>query len=327
MPSADVTSVRDISRRGFTDHEHLGNTKLIHMNGRVYDPLLARFVSADPFIDGITNTQGWNRYSYVGNNPLSYTDPSGYAGVPRSPDDPPEGTPDNPLSCTGWGFSLYCDPAQHVDNVRRNDRGPTALTFEQVLELLERRFLQQAGTKNFSPQLGEAGGEDFGSSNDAIAEDLKRGSAAHGFDDWKVIAPFLLWFDIEDYAIRHAPQQSQEALRAVNYLLGAKSLGRDVIRGGPIVIGKLNDLRRLSPGEKSLLSRLPNRGSPKANWAQNSGVLRQEMGHGRPIRDASVDRSGALINDTGFLRAERNLLRTQGWTYDPTTTMWYPPGY
>lgn len=74
-----------------------------------------------------------------------------------------------------------------------------------------------------------------------------------------------------------------------------------------------------------MLSRLPNRGSPQANWHQNSGVLRQEMGRGLPIRDASVDSAGSLINNTGFLRAERNLLQSRGWTYNPSTTMWHPP--
>ena len=48
------------------------------MNGRVYDPLLGRFLSADPFIQDPMDTQGLNRYSYVKNNPLAYTDPSGF---------------------------------------------------------------------------------------------------------------------------------------------------------------------------------------------------------------------------------------------------------
>ncbi len=64
--------------RGFTAHEHLDSVGLIHMNGRVYDPTLGRFLSADPFVPDPTATQAFNRYSYVGNNPLSYTDPSGF---------------------------------------------------------------------------------------------------------------------------------------------------------------------------------------------------------------------------------------------------------
>ncbi len=36
--------------RGFTGHEQLDEVGLIHMNGRVYDPKLGRFLQADPFV-------------------------------------------------------------------------------------------------------------------------------------------------------------------------------------------------------------------------------------------------------------------------------------
>ncbi|MEJ6477041.1 RHS repeat-associated core domain-containing protein, partial [Pseudoalteromonas piscicida] len=65
-------------RQGFTGHEMLNNLNVIHMNGRIYDPTLGRFLQADPHIQAPTNSQSYNRYSYVLNNPLSYTDPSGY---------------------------------------------------------------------------------------------------------------------------------------------------------------------------------------------------------------------------------------------------------
>nr|WP_243748865.1 T6SS effector amidase Tae4 family protein [Pseudomaricurvus alcaniphilus] len=64
--------------RGFTGHEMLDQVGLIHMNGRIYDAKLGRFWQADPFVDGKFNTQGYNRYSYGKNNPLSGIDPSGY---------------------------------------------------------------------------------------------------------------------------------------------------------------------------------------------------------------------------------------------------------
>ncbi|MCC7548224.1 MAG: RHS repeat-associated core domain-containing protein, partial [Burkholderiales bacterium] len=65
--------------RGFTGHEHLVEVGLIHMNGRVYDPLTGRFLAADPLIQDPYDAQSYNRYSYVRNNPLSFTDPSGYS--------------------------------------------------------------------------------------------------------------------------------------------------------------------------------------------------------------------------------------------------------
>jgi hypothetical protein len=48
------------------------------MNGRVYDYRLGRFLSVDPIISNPANSQSINPYSYIGNNPLSGTDPTGY---------------------------------------------------------------------------------------------------------------------------------------------------------------------------------------------------------------------------------------------------------
>ncbi|TFW09524.1 hypothetical protein E4K72_05625 [Oxalobacteraceae bacterium OM1] len=70
-----------VDNRGFTGHEMLDQLDLVHMNGRVYDPLTARFMSADPFVQDPTNGQSYNRYAYVWNNPTNYTDPTGYEAV------------------------------------------------------------------------------------------------------------------------------------------------------------------------------------------------------------------------------------------------------
>jgi RHS repeat-associated protein len=78
---SDVTDslVGRTTDRGFTEHEHLDEMGVVHMNGRIYDPLVARFMSADPFIQAPSMLQSYNRYAYVMNNPLNLTDPSGYS--------------------------------------------------------------------------------------------------------------------------------------------------------------------------------------------------------------------------------------------------------
>ncbi|MEQ5777158.1 RHS repeat-associated core domain-containing protein [Thalassospira sp. NFXS8] len=65
--------------RGFTGHEHLDAVGIIHMNGRIYDPELGRMLSPDPNVPDPTVTQSFNRYAYVHDNPLSYTDPTGFS--------------------------------------------------------------------------------------------------------------------------------------------------------------------------------------------------------------------------------------------------------
>lgn len=63
--------------RGFTGHEHLEWHGLINMNARLYDPILGRFVSPDPYVQAPFNTQNFNRFTYALNNPLLYYDEDG----------------------------------------------------------------------------------------------------------------------------------------------------------------------------------------------------------------------------------------------------------
>jgi RHS repeat-associated protein len=72
-----TTPVSHITGRGYTMHEHLDRFALINMNGRVYDPQIARFLSPDPQLQAPGYWLNYNRYGYCYNNPLIYTDPSG----------------------------------------------------------------------------------------------------------------------------------------------------------------------------------------------------------------------------------------------------------
>ena len=59
------------TERGFTEHEHLEEFNLVHMNGRVFDPVISRFTSADPVTQAPGNMQSYNRYGYAFGAPIS----------------------------------------------------------------------------------------------------------------------------------------------------------------------------------------------------------------------------------------------------------------
>ena len=67
------------NEHGFGGHEHIDLFDLINMDGRIYNPIIGRFLSPDPFIQSPDLTQSLNRYAYCINNPLSLIDPSGYS--------------------------------------------------------------------------------------------------------------------------------------------------------------------------------------------------------------------------------------------------------
>jgi RHS repeat-associated protein len=107
---ADKAAITRSTRKGYTGHEQLDNLNLVHMNGRVYDPTIARFLSADPIVQDPYHSQAFNRYSYVWNNPLNATDPTGF------------------VSCTGSRLQFdYCSDGMGnvtaVDNQRLEDKG------------------------------------------------------------------------------------------------------------------------------------------------------------------------------------------------------------
>ena len=87
MSTLDLfNSNAQITNRGYTNHEQVDSMGLIHMNGRMYDSILARFISADPVVQAPLDMQSYNRYSYVRNNPLAYTDPTGYSWLSKELD-------------------------------------------------------------------------------------------------------------------------------------------------------------------------------------------------------------------------------------------------
>ncbi|WP_353411421.1 RHS repeat-associated core domain-containing protein, partial [Pseudoteredinibacter isoporae] len=103
--------------RGYTGHEHLSGVDIIHMNGRVYSAELGKMMSPDPVTAEPDNGRNYNRYAYVYNNPLTYTDPSGYVVCPRGGD----GTLNCPLVHSDISGISIVDPnsffGQHLTSI------------------------------------------------------------------------------------------------------------------------------------------------------------------------------------------------------------------
>jgi hypothetical protein len=90
---------------------------------------------------------------------------------------------------------------------------------------------------------------------------------------------------------------------------------------GGLVIGRGADLSRpFALAENEARLSWTATATAQSEWKINSGLLRQEMGKGVPIRDASPGNVGGM-----YLNAERNLLESRGWLYNSSTGYWKPP--
>jgi RHS repeat-associated protein len=75
-PPAAFTSSK--VKQGLTAHDEEDEFGLVNMKGRLFDPRLGRFLNTDPVIANVFDGQALNAFSYVGNNPLTFTDPTGF---------------------------------------------------------------------------------------------------------------------------------------------------------------------------------------------------------------------------------------------------------
>lgn len=111
--STQEATMASITRHEFTGQEGLDNSGLwlVNMNGRIYNPSGATFYSPDPYIQDPTNTQNYDRYSYVFNNPLTYIDPSGFDCTPVYVD---SGAPPVAYKCDGVTVTAPPHPTPDV---------------------------------------------------------------------------------------------------------------------------------------------------------------------------------------------------------------------
>jgi RHS repeat-associated protein len=149
-----------------------------------------------------------------------------------------------------------------------------------------------------------------------------------GFDGAGVLSALVDGYNGQGEGFASSAYQDATEIIPVGKIGGFASKAYSGIRGvkgtksaNRLVIGRGGDLAKpgaLKPGEKKLS--WPPTGTVKSEWKTNSGLLRQEMGKGKPIRDASPDNNKGM-----YLNAERNLLKDRGWSFDSKTNYWTPP--
>jgi RHS repeat-associated protein len=231
----EKTAINASTHRGYTGHEQLDNLNLVHMKGRVYDPVIARFMSADPIIQSPFRSQSFNRYSYVWNNPLNSTDPTGLTcsplGVRIKQED----------GCTGAWATVASAPSvkengQSVD--RAHGVQPTSdaanNSAEENLSAFEKTFVEMLSKEHFRKALLE-----HLDARRRLIETLDPASRAEGFRDRHAHAreakveielrrldrEFFGYFEFPGYGIEPGPVEEFLGLGGI-----VRSLARDAAR-------------------------------------------------------------------------------------------------
>ena len=184
------SSGSDPTNRLYTGQRFDDPVDLYFYNARYYDQNIGRFISADSIVSNPTSSQGWNRYSYVQNNPLKYTDPSGnaLAGIVAVP----------AICATGWGCAVLIiagiviiaaaaadDPGENVDD---------------ALDALDALKELAGGGTAQPPGPGNGGPEREKNTRDILAELFDQ---RWGGDDKAIRATFRIVGKVADFIGQH----------------------------------------------------------------------------------------------------------------------------
>jgi RHS repeat-associated protein len=315
---------------GFID----GNTDptgLTHLGARDYDPTIGRFISTDPILE-VDAPQQWAGYSYASNNPTSLTDPTGLDDTDSGPEAKSDGGGDfsggpfgdnaGDISTGGGGSTADAE----VNEALQLEQQATARANEAKQEQLNNKRMA-AKDPVYGADLAESTAE--AQAKAAEARTARQNSIQRQIDEHT--DPTEPVVEPEPGPTKGPSKPSTATKPSTASEPDAAKTGKPTVasimdEGRTAVIGRMKDIKQVGPNEFRLADLLPDQGSPKANWRQNFGVLRQVMGRGQPIRDASVGSDGRLVPyPQSFLNAERNELTNRGWTYNPRTTLWTPP--
>ncbi|MEM6295413.1 MAG: RHS repeat-associated core domain-containing protein [Myxococcota bacterium] len=239
---------------GFTGHRKQEGFGLIDMGGRFYDPYVGRFASPDPFVTAPASSQGYDPFSYVRNDPLTYTDPSGYVPIPGySGDWTNEGVVDGV-----WWFS--CDDC--------GDVGVVGISADSIIERAQgdRSYLLELAEDSELIGPVERENREVRAANDAWSH---QASASPGRESSlaEEIA-YEIGYDLSPLAQLHDFHEADEAADALIDDPGwGTGLNATLAAGGfvPIVGGPLKVLGRHADEALDLSGKLAKRARKAVN--------------------------------------------------------------
>ena len=273
------------------------------MQSRYYNARTARFLSEDTASGKYTDPLSLNKYTYCHNQPVTGYDPDGHflhilggallGGVIG-------------VGATTYDIASQVASGKGLTDIDWKEVGASAaigLGLGMGAKALSNSKIGQkinSASESVGKKLNSAG-EKIGEKLSSGLESLKETGSALATDNGGFASDELMF-----------------GKRLTNKLHGdnqTRTIPQQLTREGKTpTIGKMKDLNALgavSDSEFKVADYLPDKESPKANWKQNSGILRSVMNEGAPIKDTSM----FPMKNAGFLGAERNLLRNQGWKY------------
>ena len=273
-------------------------TGLHQMRARWYSSHLRRFLSEDPAGFG----GGENFYAYAGGNPIGSIDPSGLR--PTAADY----TRCSPLFGGMGDVRTSSIDAYSGGGGRSDVIGHVASVVFHTLPGVGTALSMAEFNSGRDVFTGDRVSQGAAATNAVLGAVMFAGTAANGTKA------------VGQVAARSAAKTAGAAERG----------GLNLFRAGPDGLATREAATGWRTGDRML--NLPNQGSAQANWAQNAGRLRQEMRAGEPIYDSYRDAATGLQIPAGttptsggrFLNAERKLLESRGWQYNPSTGAYHP---
>jgi RHS repeat-associated protein len=297
---------------GFGGKEGQELTGLLDFGARQYDAVLGRWTGADPLAE---MEYSLTMYRYAFNDPINFTDPT---GLWEGPDDPED------YDYVGEETFAYKERLKEV-NILGYRMG--------MQDRMEFRNKYGYPMDHYTDGRPDYQVQNYLSAYKAIHDQppielyyIEAVSFLTGAGETIELAQISVALAKSAYKYA-AKKVALQLAKGAAKKMAVKAAAKGGTEGGLNLFKFGKPTTTTAEGWKTgdRMLKMFDQGSPKLNWKQNSGFLRREMRSGNPIFDSYRYPNGQQIPTGGFLNAERKLLESRGWIYNPSTGAYHLP--